>query len=171
MRMKKTLVFMILLVAAAAFAGEHQHATAASSPGFDKMKALVGEWTATVPNMGKVTATYTMHSDGSALLEELKMPAEHGEQSMITVYYPMGSDIAMTHYCSRHNQPHMKASGSNAQSVKFAAISIDNLASQNDHHMDGVQFTFKDADHFTAAWSNVDDGKTMTVPFEFTRVR
>ena len=63
--MKKILVFTILLVAAAAFAGEHQHATAASSPGFDKMKALVGEWTADVPNMGKVTATYSMHSDGS----------------------------------------------------------------------------------------------------------
>ncbi|HEY8133583.1 MAG TPA: hypothetical protein VII12_17025 [Thermoanaerobaculia bacterium] len=169
--MKKTLVFTILLVAAAAFAGEHHHATAASSPGFDKMKALVGEWTANVPNMGKVTATYSMHSDGTALLEELKMPAEHGEQSMISVYYPVGGDIAMTHYCSGHNQPHMKASGTDGQTVKFAAKSIDNLASANDQHMDGVQFTFKDADHFTAAWTNVDGGKTMTVPFEFTRVR
>ena len=169
--MKKTLGLTILLVAAAAFAGEHQHATAALSPGFDKMKALVGEWTANVPNMGKVTATYSMHSDGSALLEELKMPAEHGEQSMITVYYPAGNDIAMTHYCSGHNQPHMKASGSNAESVKFTATSIDNLASANAQHMDGVQFTFKDADHFTAAWSNSEGGKSMTVPFEFTRVR
>src|SRR3989442_1516125 len=111
MGMKKSLVFMILLVAGAAFAGEH-HGTLKSSPGFDKMKSLVGDWTATVPNMGKVEATYSLHSDGSALLEELKMP---GEASMITVYYPAGDSVAMTHYCSGHNQPHMKASGSGAQ--------------------------------------------------------
>jgi hypothetical protein len=65
----------------------------------------------------------------------------------------------------------MKASGTSAETVKFATTSVDNLESKNDQHMDGVQFTFKDADHFIAAWTNVDGGKSMTVPFEFTRVR
>ncbi len=170
--MKRQLLLLCLtLLATVAFAGEHQHAAVASSPGFEKMKSLVGEWKTTVPNMGEVTATYTLHSDGSAILEELKMPAEHGEQTMITVYYPSGNDIAMTHYCSGHNQPHMKASGASAERVKFAATSVDNLPSKDAMHMDGVQFTFKDADHFTAAWSHAAGGQHQTIPFEFTRVR
>jgi hypothetical protein len=164
--MKKTFA-LIFLVAVAAAAAEH-HSPLKSNAAFDKMQSLVGEWKADVPNMGPVTATYSIHSDGSALLEELKM---QGEPSMISVYYPAGSDIVMTHYCSAHNQPHMKASGADAQAVKFTATSTENLASKSDDHMDGVQFTFRDSDHFTATWNNVNGGKTLAVPFEFTRVR
>jgi len=164
--MKKTFA-LIFLVAVAAAAAEH-HSPLKSNAAFDKMKSLVGDWKAEVPNMGPVTATYSMHSDGSALLEELKM---EGEPSMITVYYPAGSDIVMTHYCSGHNQPHMKASGADAQSVKFTATSIENLASRSDDHMNGVQFTFRDNDHFTATWNNIAGGKSMAIPFEFMRVR
>ncbi len=162
--MKRLLVASLVLVATAAVAGEH-HPPLVSSPGFDKLKTLVGEWTATVPEMGKVTATYTMHSDGSALLEELGMP---GEVSMITVYYPAGNDVAMTHYCSGHNQPHMKATDG---SLDFAATSVENLSSKDAEHMGGVSFTLKDNDHFTATWRNMTAGKSVAVPFEFTRVR
>jgi hypothetical protein len=164
--MKKTFA-LIFLVAAAAVAAEH-NSPLKSNAAFDRMKSLVGDWKAEVPNMGSVTATYSIRSDGSSLLEELKPT---GEPSMITVYYPAGNDIVMTHYCSLHNQPHMRASGADAQAVKFTATSIDNLASKDDDHMDGVQFTFRDADHFTETWNNVFGGKSMAVPFEFTRVR
>jgi len=164
--MKKTFA-LIFLVAVAAAAAEH-HSPLKSNAAFDQMKSLVGDWKAEVPNMGPVTATYSMHSDGSALLEELKM---EGEPSMITVYYPAGKDIVMTHYCSGHNQPHMKASGADAQTVKFTATSIENLPSKSDDHMNGVQFTFLDNDHFTATWNNIAGGKSMAVPFVFTRVR
>ena len=164
--MKKTFA-LIFLVAVAAAAAEH-HSPLKSNAAFDKMKSLVGDWKADVPNMGPVTATYSIHSDGSALLEELKM---EGQPSMVSVYYPAGSNIVMTHYCSNHNQPHMNASGADTQSVKFTATSIDNLASKTDHHMNGVQFTFRDSDHFTATWNSIAGGKSMAVPFEFTRVR
>jgi hypothetical protein len=164
--MKKTLA-LIFLVAAAAVAAEH-HSPLKSNAAFDRMKSLVGDWKAEVPNMGSVIATYSIHSDGSALLEELKMDKE---PSMITVYYPAGNDIVMTHYCSGHNQPHMKASGADAQSVKFTTTSIDNLGSASDEHMNAVQFTFRDNDHFTATWNNIAAGKSMAVPFEFSRVR
>ena len=164
--MKKTFA-LIFLVALAAVAAEN-HSALKSSAAFDRMKLLVGDWKADVPNMGPVTATYSMHSDGSALLEELKMEKEG---SMITVYYPAGNNIVMTHYCSAHNQPHMKASGSDAQRVSFTATSIENLTSKSAEHMNGVQFTFRDNDHFTATWNNVAGGKSVSVPFEFTRVR
>ncbi len=165
---KLTIIFAVLALAAVAYGDmKHHMANAPSSPAFDKMKNLVGEWKANVPGMGDVIATYAMHSDGSALLEELKMP---DGASMITVYYPTSSGVAMTHYCSGHNQPHMvaKSSGDN---LAFKAVSYDNLASKDAQHMKAVNFAFKDADHFTATWTNTEKGKEMPVPFNFTRVR
>lgn len=166
--MKKTLLLSLSLAIAGAAPAAEQHPPLKSNAAFDRMKKLVGTWKAEVPNMGAVTATYSIHSDGSALLEEVQSEAE---PSMITIYYPSGNDILMTHYCSGHNQPHMKASGADAQSVKFTMVSVDNLASTSDEHMNAVAFVFRDNDHFTATWANVAAGKTMAVPFEFTRVR
>ena len=166
---KVTIILTILVLAAVAYGGDMKHhmANAPASPTFDKMKALVGEWKANVPPMGDVTAVYSLHSDGSALLEELKMP---DGASMVTVYYPTSSGVAMTHYCSGHNQPHMvaKAGGEN---LKFSAVSYDNLASKDAQHMKAVDIAFKDADHFTETWTNSEMGKEMVVPFNFTRVR
>lgn len=167
--MKHALSFLALLLmfVVPVVAGEH-HPAMAPSPAFDKMKALIGNWKAAVPNFGDVTVNYSLYSDGSALLETLKMP---GEGSMISVYYPTGGDVAMTHYCAGHNQPHMRASSSDGQMLKFAMDSIDNLPSKDADHMDAVVFTFKDADHFTAQWRSTAAGKSSVTPFEFTRVR
>lgn len=84
--MKKTFA-LIFLVAAAAVAAEHHNRPLKSNAAFDRMKLLVGDWKADIPNMGAVTATYSIE------------------------------------------------------------------------------------DHFTATWNSVEGGKTMAVPFEFTRVR
>lgn len=120
---------MLLVLVPSGFAAEMQHhqpKPAPSSPAFDRMKSLVGDWKATIPGMGEVTATYTMHSGGGALLEQLMMPAE---TSMITVYYPSGNDVSMTHFCSEHNQPQMIAKGSGGQNLDFSLVSVSNLAS------------------------------------------
>jgi hypothetical protein len=163
-----TIVFTLFALTAFAYADEHHHMTnAMTSPAFERMKALVGEWKANVPPMGDITATYTLHSDGSALVEELKMP---GDVSMVTVYYPTANGVAMTHYCSTHNQPHMVANG-NAENISFKEVSVDNLSSKDAEHMKAVDFAFKDADHFTATWMQAAAGKEQPTPFIFTRVR
>ena len=169
MNMKNRMAMLLLVLVApiALASGVHQH-QAVNCPAFDQMKSLIGDWQATVPNLGVVTASYSLHSDGSALLETLKMP---DGVSMITVYYPAGRNLAMTHYCSGHNQPHMTANGADPQVLEFAATSVDNLLSKDAEHMEGVTFTFKDSDHFTAAWTNVGGGKSNTIPFEFARTK
>ena len=159
----------VLALAAFAYAGESHHmANAPASPAFEKMKALVGEWKANVPPAGDVTATYSLHSDGSALVEELKMP---DNASMVSVFYSTKDGVAMTHYCAGHNQPHMVAKGTGAGNVSFSEVSVDNLPSKDAQHMSAVDFAFKDADHFTATWVNSAAGKNMPVAFVFTRVR
>ncbi len=161
-----TTTLAVLAVASLAFAADHMHAAAPASPAFDKMKSLVGNWKAEMPGMGAATAKYSLHSDGSALVEELKM---HGE-NMVTVYYPTADGVAMTHYCSSHNQPHMVATGG-GQNLSFSEVSVDNLPSKDAEHMKAVDFAFKDKNHFTATWIHTADGKDMPVPFEFVRVK
>lgn len=161
-----TMTLAVLALASVAFAGEHMHAAPPASPSFEKMKALVGDWKADIPGMGEATATYSLHSDSGALVEELKM---HGE-NMVTVYYPTAGGVAMTHYCSSHNQPHMVATGA-GPNVSFSEVSVDNLPSKDAEHMKAVDFAFMDANHFTATWMHSGGGKDMAVPFHFVRVR
>lgn len=163
-----TMVLTVLAVASIGLAAEHQHGTPApSSPAFEKMKSLVGTWKADIPGMGESVATYTLHSDGSALVENM---TGHGED-MVTVYYPTADGVAMTHYCSSHNQPHMVAKGANTDTISFSEVSVDNLPSKDAMHMNGVDFAFKDADHFTATWMMSAGGNESPHPFNFVRVR
>lgn len=160
-------ILLVALLAPIALAGTGYQHSGPTSPAFDKMKSLVGEWKATVPGIGEVTASYTLHSDGSALLETLSS----AEGTMITVYYPTAKGIAMTHYCSSHNQPSMQAKGTDGNALDFKVVSVANLASKDDPHMSALNVTFKDNDHFTAAWTHSANGKNDTMPFEFTRVK
>ena len=161
-----TMTLASLAIASLAFAADHMHTAAPLSPAFDKMKSLAGNWKADIPGMGEATATYSLHSDGGALVEELKM---HGE-NMVTVYYPTADGVAMTHYCSTHNQPHMVATGG-GDNVSFSEVSVDNLPSKDAEHMKAVDFAFKDANHFTATWTRTEGGKDGAVPFNFVRVK
>jgi hypothetical protein len=161
-----TITLAVLAVASLVLADDHMHVAAAASPSFDKMKALVGDWKADVPGMGTTSASYKLYSDGTALVEEMKT---HGD-TMVSVYYPTADGVAMTHYCSTHNQPHMVAA-SGAQNLSFSQVSIDNLPSKDAMHMSAVNFAFKDANHFTATWTNTNAGKDMVVPFDFVRVK
>ena len=161
-----TMTLAVLAIASFVLADEHMHAAAPASPSFEKMKALVGDWKADVPGMGEATANYSLHSDGGALVEELKM---HGE-NMVSVYYPTTDGVAMTHYCASHNQPHMVATGA-GPNVSFSEVSVDNLPSKDAEHMKAVDFAFKDANHFTATWMHTGGGKEMPAVFNFVRVK
>ena len=166
--MKKLLALSLLaaVVAFAAFAAQ-QRPAAPTTPTFEKMKSLTGEWKATIPGMGEVHSVYSIKSGGSSLIEEMTEP---DGTSMVTVYYPLNGGVALTHYCSTHNQPHMfgKIDGN---AVTFNATSVDNLASPADGHMSAVTFTFKDNDHFSAAWKYEANGKGEAHPFDYTRVK
>jgi hypothetical protein len=171
MNMTKTrIAVLVSILAVAAALAAQEHPAAPTTPAFDKMKALAGEWKATVPGMGEVHSTYSIQSGGSSLLEQMIEP---DGSSMITVYYPQNGGVAMTHYCSAHNQPHMFAKlGDDPKSLHYKTISVDNLNSKNDGHMAGVTFTFKDADHFAADWNYEVNGKSAPHPgFEYTRVK
>jgi len=141
----------------------------AASPAFEHLKALSGTWTGKAAD-GKLTrATYEVSSGGSAVVEKLQ---PEGEPPMVTVYYPDGSQVMLTHYCTLANQPRMRTTqaGSGNQ-LEFDFVDATNMKSPADPHMDKVRFTFADADHFAQEWTMKHDGKEMPLTFHFERTK
>jgi hypothetical protein len=132
---------------------------------------LAGEW------VGKgmhgdaehvVHIVYKVTSGGSAVVETIAPGTEH---EMITVIYPDGDSLLLTHYCMLGNQPHMQAKPkAGDHTVAFEFIKATNLKSDKDMYMRNVTFTFVDKDHLKTEWTNYNEGKEAgKAVFELTR--
>src|SRR5262245_55944855 len=141
-----------------------------AGPAFDKLKGLVGEWEAT-SEKGKVTSSYELVANGSALLERVKIP-NHGE--MVTVYHLDGNRLVLTHYCTAGNQPNLQAESFDpaSQEIRFDFASATNLANINDGHIHSAVIKFLGPDAFNSDWTFQKDGKAAVVQqLQFRRVR
>jgi hypothetical protein len=139
-------------------------------PEFEKMKSLVGEWKGTSVDKKPARVTYTLVSDNSALMERL---AVGGESEMVTMYYPDGDHLMMTHYCSAHNQPRMRSQSvsSEIKQITFDLVDVTNLSSPDAGHMKKLVVTFADRDHMTQEWTWTQQGKEGIEVFNFERMK
>ena len=145
-----------------------QTASPANDPSpFESLKALVGEWEGSNAQ-GPVKITYTLVSNGSALMERMQ-PAK--EPEMITMYSVDGDHIMVTHYCSAGNQPQMRSEimQARAQKYSFSLVRVTGLKSADEGHMVGLVLTIVDRDHLTQQWQYWAKGKTSTEVFDFKR--
>lgn len=151
---------VVIALSAFAFAGDMPKAAEKPiHPGFERMKSLVGTWElADQDNNGKPdgTVVYRMTSANSVVLETLFPGSDH---EMITTYHNDNGKLRVTHYCALGNQPSMIATASDANSITFTFDKGCNLDAAKDSYMGGLKVTFKDADHFEAAWTHYAGGK------------
>lgn len=137
---------------------------------FDKLKTLAGNWEATTKR-GKVTASYELISNGSALVEHLNVP---GESEMMTVYHLDGDHLVLTHYCTAGNQPHMQAEAYDPASsrIVFNFTGGGNMSDPNVGHMHNVTLKVASANAFTADWTFQENSKPrFTENIEYHRVK
>jgi len=139
-----------------------------TNPGFEKMKTLGGEWGGKAADGKAVEVSYRLVSSGTALMETLR-PA--GESEMVTIYTADGDRVAVTHYCSANNQPHMQSGpiSSSPRKLDFSFVSATNLASPAAGHMHHLTVSFQDGDHFTQDWTWKEKDKAGVETFHFTR--
>jgi hypothetical protein len=137
-------------------------------PGFERLKKLVGAWQSETAEMGKVTVTYRLIAGGSTVMETIMPGTDH---EMVTMYHLDGEDLVLTHYCVIGNQPRMKAEKQAKDDVlDFRCVTGGSVKCATDMHMHSALFTFKDADHFTAEWSMMKDGKVdHSMKFDYER--
>ncbi len=139
-------------------------------PEFEKMKSLVGEWRGTSIDKKPAMISYTLVSDNSALMERLTVD---GESEMVTMYYPDGDHLMMTHYCSAHNQPRMRSQtvSGEIKSISFDFVDATNLSSPDAGHMEKLLVTFADRDHFTQEWTWTQKGREKAEVINLERMK
>jgi hypothetical protein len=155
---------ILMLGAIAARAGSQP----ASANAFDRLKTLVGEWNGTDSTGKHVDDTIRLVSNNTALEEIFQSDKDN---QMVTMYTPDGNRLALTHYCSQGNQPHLETPAVTASSSEFAFAftGAANLASNDDMHMHGMTLKIEDNDHFSETWTLMANGKAQTETFQLTR--
>jgi hypothetical protein len=163
MHRMKGLVLFLLFVAVSAAPSWGQ-----GNPGFERLKSLVGEWAGKNDTGQAVQVSYRLASRDTVLMETLKSPEE---AEMVTVYYPDGKSLMMTHYCPAGNQPRMRAvpATASSQQISFRFIDATNLSGPAAGHMANLAVEFQDNDHFTQRWTWRENSKDKVEAFHFTR--
>jgi hypothetical protein len=184
MRTRSFLVLSALIAASALLATPIHPALAALAEGtepahpappatpaaFDQLRALTGTWQAKTSG-GKVAmkASYEVYGNGTAVVETL---SGMGESPMVTVYYPDGSQVMLTHYCTMGNQPRMRTSDAGGgKQLSFGFVDATNMKSPAEAHMHALKITFADRDHFSQEWTMQKDGKDIADTFTFERTK
>jgi hypothetical protein len=125
------------------------------SAGFEKLRALAGDWEGTLEwtgartGSGSVKAAYYLTGNGSAVVENLTMGGS--DPSMTSVYHLDGADLRMTHYCGARNQPRLRAQRIDVAKgvLDFSFVDATNLSSPDAPHVDGVEIRLIDAGHIS----------------------
>jgi hypothetical protein len=137
------------------------------TPEWQRLLTLVGSWEGTFEEGGKqmpATVDVRMTGDGSAIMHVMGRDTPY---EMVTMIHPDGKRLLATHYCAAHNQPRMALAPSAAPNqVAFTFVDGTNIG-PGETHMQGVVFTFVDADHHEEAWSSSGGGAAAV--FKFAR--
>lgn len=164
--MKKIMLITLLVLAVsamgplAALAGEHQMGPpVVHSRDFDRMRELAGVWEGNV-DMGQgmelLRVTYELTSAGNAIVERFAAGKPH---EMVTVYHDFNGKLAMTHYCSLGNQPHMELTSPGETTLKFVlSEKSPGLVSLNEMHMHALSIAVDGKDSITETWTLYDKG-------------
>ena len=165
------LLLVIALLAVAHSAGAGEKVKPATSPRFEALKKLAGDWVAIGKDgkpTKKVISSIRVTSAGTAVQETLFPGSDH---EMVTMFHLDGGDLVLTHYCMLGNQPRMRAEpGKDAKKILFKFIGGTNLKSNDDHHMHQATLSIADKDHFQAEWVSCKEGKPChTVKFYLVR--
>lgn len=169
---------LLPLAAVVAFSSCHTgadpHAACAAMPpykgsaDFERMKTLVGKWSAESPMMGKMNTEFRLIAGESVIEERF---AGGTPMEMLSIYHDVNGKLTMTHYCMLRNQPRMKLVKSTADSLTFDLAPTPGLNPAKDKHMHGATYTFIDGDHFKLEGVSWENGKSVPCgpPVIFTR--
>lgn len=137
---------------------------------FETLQSLVGEWQGKTPEGKTVTLSYEVVSNGSVLMERLRMDQE---PEMVTLYHLNNDKLMLTHYCSAKNQPRMDAKQIDLASNKFQfeLFDITNLANPADGHMQGLTLSIQDEDHLKQGWTWRQNNQDKISEFVFERIK
>jgi hypothetical protein len=130
----------------------------AALQGFERLKALEGEWIdveGTFGAKGAVAVTYKVTGGGNAVVETFPVKTPH---EMVTIYHLDGDQLTLTHYCSSNTQPRMRSQGLAGNVLAFQFADGANIDPAKTSHMHAARIEFVSADEIRATWDNWNNG-------------
>lgn len=120
-----------------AFTGNLTHADSVST--FDFFKSMKGSWNIFENGvLLPIEMTYALGSRDSIVEERF------GRE--LSVFYIDKSDLLMTHFCNRGNQPRLKLiHGGQSDIFEFELVDITNLKSDSDPHVEKMRYKVIDS--------------------------
>jgi len=164
---------LLAVCAPLAQAQEHESHTSkiASTPQWETIKSLVGEWEGYTTEGGQklpTRITVRMTGDGSAVMHWMDAGTPH---EMVTMFHMDKADLLATHYCSAHNQPRFRAVPSQAGNPVVLEFKDGTNIRPGDGYMKKLVITVVDAEHHDEEWSYEAGGAIQAAMFHLTRVK
>ena len=140
---------------------------------FERLEFLLGEWRGThqwsgaiQSDAGPVVATYALTGNGSAIIENL---GDGKAIWMTTVYYVEGEELVANHYCT-HNQPRLRASGLEGESLRFELTDISNLDTLDEGHVHRIELLSREAKRLSLVFHYLAGSDRSRWSLDLTRV-
>jgi hypothetical protein len=166
--MKRAILILAAGALAVGFLVARAESQAKTATSIEKLKTLVGDWSATSPAGEPFTNKIRLVSNGTTIEETFQAP-EHDQ--MVTMYTPDGNRVSLTHYCSMGNQPRMETPVMTPDGAifEFTFTGATNLPDAKEPHMHHMVLRVADSDHFSETWTMQVNGKDQAETFQFTR--
>jgi hypothetical protein len=165
-----TAVSLLLLSSVARIEAQEMHPAARSTPAFDQLKSLAGEWEGKSSSGEPIKVIYKVVSSGSVVMEQSEPAKEH---EMITMYSLDGDRIVVTHYCSAGNQPTMQTRPSPAANGKydFTFVRVTGTKTPDEGHMSSLSLSMPDKNHLNQTWTFDNHGQSMVENITLARAK
>lgn len=140
-------------------------------PAFRRLAALAGTWDGTIEGgtaPRPPRARYEVVAGGNAVMETLDFG---GGTPMVTMYYPDGDQLMLTHYCGARNQPRMRTASipPGAAFLVFPYKDATNVLAGTVSFMRHLRVDFEGPDRFVQTWNQDSDQQGGSFRFSFTR--
>ncbi|MBS0195389.1 MAG: hypothetical protein JSR77_01390 [Planctomycetes bacterium] len=127
----------------------------------DRVKGLEGTWEMTDDKGQKSTLVFKTMAAGSAV-REIMFPGSPHE--MTNLYHMDGSSLVVTHYCAAGNEPTMRATAAEGDSIHFTTDHVSNLGSKDETYMGELTLVFKGPNQFEQHWKSITGGQVSEGP-------
>jgi len=125
----------------------------------EAVSKLEGRWEGTDPSGIEIVSEFQVTAEGTAIREVMFPGSSH---EMTNMYTLDGNSLVMTHYCAGGNQPRMRATAVEANTIAFKPDGVSDLKAADEQYMGAMTLALKDEDTLEQRWSALKNG----VPIE-----
>ena len=121
----------------------------------EMVTALEGRWEGSDPSGNAFVTEFEVIAQGTAVRETMFPDSPH---EMTNMYTLDGNTLVMTHYCAGGNQPHMRATAIEANTMVFQPDGVSDLKQDEEQYMGAMTLVVKDADTIEQHWKSLKMG-------------